>query len=93
MKSKLTAIKPVRVAALALPGDILRIKREALGLTREQLAPLVGVAARTLWRWEMGRGRYGSAGWPKAEAFAEMIGKMRTLAKSRGKRQTLTVTV
>ena len=85
--------KPIRIAALALPGEILRIKREALGLTREQLAPLVGVEARTLWRWEMGRGRYGSAGWPKAEAFATLIGKMRMLAKSRGKRQTLTVTV
>lgn len=85
--------KPIKITARALPGDIIRRKREALGMTREQLAELVGVEARTLWRWERGRGKYGSAGWPKPDAFAKLIAKMNMVARNRRKRQTITVEI
>ena len=84
---------PMKVTAVALPGEIIRAKREALGMTREELAEYVGVEARTLWRWELGRGRYGSAGWPKPDAFAKLLAKMKTLARNQRKRQTITVEI
>ncbi len=83
----------MKVKAFALPGEIIRAKREALGMTREQLGELIGVEPRTLWRWEMGRGKNGSAGWPKPDAFAKLIAKMKTVARNRRKQQTITVEI
>lgn len=37
-----------------MTGDELRIKREELGMTQEQLAVVLGVASNTVARWERG---------------------------------------
>jgi DNA-binding transcriptional regulator YiaG len=37
-----------------LTGPQMRTRREALGYTQEQLAPLIGVTASGLHRWETG---------------------------------------
>jgi putative zinc finger/helix-turn-helix YgiT family protein len=44
----------VRRAALLLPPDEIRRRREQLGLTQRGLADLLGIADATLSRWETG---------------------------------------
>jgi transcriptional regulator with XRE-family HTH domain len=43
----------VVTSRLVEPRELTRI-REALGLTREQLAEALGVTRVTVWRWEAG---------------------------------------
>ena len=48
-------MKPVpAVCCPIMAGDELRKRREALGMTQEQLAGELGVAANTVARWERG---------------------------------------
>ena len=75
--------KTHKIDAANLPGEILRIKRTALELSRAQLADLIGVEARTLWRWETGSGKAGAGGWPKPSTFAELVRKIDVLMKRR----------
>jgi len=39
---------------IALPGE-LRVIREQMGLSQDEIAKLVGVTNYTWWRWEQGR--------------------------------------
>lgn len=64
------------VKAVGICDDV-KVLREGLGLTQEELARLIGVSARTVSRWENGESE------PTALALKEILRWQRMLARLR----------
>jgi transcriptional regulator with XRE-family HTH domain len=60
-------------------GETMRARREALGYTQEQLAPLVGVTGSGLHRWETGGRRPRR---PAVAAWERALAKLERRAKA-----------
>lgn len=61
---------------MAFVAELIRARREAAGLSRAELARIVQVDWRTLWRWETGRRH------PRADILERLLKATETPAKS-----------
>lgn len=59
-----------------MPGDVQKL-RESLGLTREDLAEMMGVSPRTVEGWELGR--------PIGGAARKILADLKTKTKKKDK--------
>ena len=58
--------------------------REALGLTPEELADLIGVAPQTVWRWERDPVQYPNSARPLPDFARKVIGWMLAPGRPKG---------